>query len=195
MKLVNPIKNLNVLDSAFEYLENKNYRDFMILFLGVNTGLRISDLLKLTIFDVRNKDYIEIKEGKTKKNRKILILKHVKIEIEIYLNYIKGQTYLFEPKHYRNKPLSRKSAYNILKKVEIKFNLERLGTHTLRKTFGYHFYKSTNDIATLMIIFNHIREDITLRYIGIKQDRIDSQTAKWGGIKKNKFKVIKCEMT
>lgn len=195
MKLVNPIKDLNVLDSAFEYLENKNYRDFMILFLGVNTGLRISDLLKLTVFDVRNKDYIDIKEGKTKKNRKVIILPHVKREIEIYLNYIKGQTYLFEPKYHRDKPLSRKSAYNILKKVEIRFNLERLGTHTLRKTFGYHFYKSTNDIATLMIIFNHIREDITLRYIGIKQDRIDNQTAKWGGIKKNKFRVIKCETT
>ena len=42
----------------------------------------------------------------------------------------------------------------------------------MRKTFGYHYYKKTKDVATLMELFNHSHESITLRYIGITQDTI-----------------------
>jgi len=55
------------------------------------------------------------------------------------------------------------------------FNIEEIGTHTLRKTFGYHFYKKTNDIALLMELFNHSSQSITLRYIGMNQDFMDEQ--------------------
>jgi site-specific recombinase XerD len=48
----------------------------------------------------------------------------------------------------------------------------RLG-YTLRKTFGYHFYQRTKDVATLQMIFNHSHPSITLRYIGINQDLMD----------------------
>jgi len=47
---------------------------------------------------------------------------------------------------------------------------ENVGTHTLRKTFGYHFYKQTKDVAMLQNILNHSVQNITLRYIGITQD-------------------------
>ena len=43
----------------------------------------------------------------------------------------------------------------------------------MRKTFGYHYYKQTKDIATLQKIYNHSSPSITLRYIGIVQDEID----------------------
>lgn len=52
-------------------------------------------------------------------------------------------------------------------------DLEAVGTHTMRKTFGYHYYKRTKDVATLMEIFNHSAPSITKRYIGITQDEID----------------------
>ena len=51
--------------------------------------------------------------------------------------------------------------------------LDEIGTHTLRKTFGYHFYNQTRDIALLQELFNHSSPSITLRYIGINQDKID----------------------
>jgi len=50
---------------------------------------------------------------------------------------------------------------------------ENVGTHTLRKTFGYHFYKQTKDVAMLQNILNHSVQNITLRYIGITQDMIE----------------------
>ena len=50
---------------------------------------------------------------------------------------------------------------------------ERVGTHTMRKTFGYHHYQKFKDVAMLQKIFNHSSPQITLRYIGIEQDQID----------------------
>ena len=49
----------------------------------------------------------------------------------------------------------------------------KVGTHTLRKTFGYHHYQKFKDVAVLQKIFNHYSPQITMRYIGIDQDMID----------------------
>lgn len=187
--MVYPIKDLTILDKVFEYLEYKNIRDYMILFLGVNTGLRISDLIKLTVFDV-SETHIRIICKKTGEPLEIPILPHVRKELDLYISKRPNNLYLFTSKEV-DKPISRQRVYDILKSLEIIFELPPLGTHTLRKTFGYHFYQHKNDIALLMEIFGHERESITLRYIGITQDKIDSQMKEWGGIKRNRLKVIK----
>ena len=59
---------------------------------------------------------------------------------------------------------------NACLQLGLKYNI---GTHSLRKTFGYHHYKQFKDIVILQKIFNHSSSDITLRYIGIDQDKID----------------------
>ena len=51
----------------------------------------------------------------------------------------------------------------------------RIGTHTLRKTFGYHFYQEYKDIGLLQYLFNHSSQRVTLLYIGITQELIDSK--------------------
>ena len=61
----------------------------------------------------------------------------------------------------------------------LKFGLERLGTHTLRKTFGYHFYLQTKDIVLLMRILNQNDQSKTLRYIGIEQTTINEAMRKF----------------
>ena len=48
-----------------------------------------------------------------------------------------------------------------------------VGTHTMRKTFGYHHYKQFNDVALLQKIFNHSSPSITMRYVGIAQEELD----------------------
>ncbi|RAP14991.1 hypothetical protein HS9_00315 [Bacillus velezensis] len=52
--------------------------------------------------------------------------------------------------------------------------MDDIGTHMLRKTFGYHFYKQTKDVAMLQEIFNHSDQRTTLRYIGINQDAMNN---------------------
>lgn len=49
-----------------------------------------------------------------------------------------------------------------------------IGTHTMRKTFGYWYYKQTKDIATLQMILNHSHPEITLRYIGVTDEEIEN---------------------
>ena len=81
---------------------------------------------------------------------------------------------MFKSRRGKN-PITRVQAYRIIcsacSSAGLLFNI---GTHTLRKTFGYHFYKEKKDIVILQKIFNHSAPDITLRYIGINQDIIDS---------------------
>ncbi|EMF0195722.1 tyrosine-type recombinase/integrase, partial [Enterococcus hirae] len=68
--------------------------------------------------------------------------------------------------------ITRDRVYQIYTDVAKKLERTDIGTHTLRKTFGYHYYKRTKDIATLMFIFNHSSQAITKRYIGITEDEI-----------------------
>ena len=69
-------------------------------------------------------------------------------------------------------PISRVQAYRILNKAAHDVGLKEIGTHTLRKTFGYHFYRTNHNVAMLQQLFNHSSPAITLRYIGITQDEI-----------------------
>ena len=66
---------------------------------------------------------------------------------------------------------------NILKKASRKAGIkENIGCHSMRKTFGYWYYQRTRDIRTLMLIFNHGEERVTLKYIGVTQEQIDNST-------------------
>lgn len=57
--------------------------------------------------------------------------------------------------------ITRDRVYQIYADIAEKLGRDDIGTHTLRKTFGYHYYKKTRDIATLMFIFNHSSQAIT----------------------------------
>ncbi|BDG48661.1 hypothetical protein PspKH34_32220 [Parageobacillus sp. KH3-4] len=70
-------------------------------------------------------------------------------------------------------PIKRIQAYKILNRAAKRDGILEIGTHTLRKTSGYHFYQRTKDVALLQKIFNHSYPSVTLRYIGINQDIID----------------------
>ena len=98
--------------------------------------------------------------------------------------YIRGKAdyeWLF-PSRQGSDHVQRVRAYQILNEAGQKFGVDHVGTHTLRKTFGYHFYQQTHDIVTLQKIFNHSSIEVTFRYIGISQDMQDA------AIKKISFK-------
>ena len=66
-----------------------------------------------------------------------------------------------------------------MQKLGMEMGRDDFGTHTMRKTFGYHYYRQTHDIATLMAIFNHSSQQITKRYIGITEDEINESLDKF----------------
>ena len=92
--------------------------------------------------------------------------------------YIKGKLdkdYLFKSRNGSNKPITRVMAYIIINDACRKAQItDNVGTHTLRKTFGYHHYQTFHDVAILQYLLNHSSPSITLRYIGITQDNIEN---------------------
>lgn len=95
-------------------------------------------------------------------------------ELELYTKNMREGEYLFKSQKGKNKPITTTQAYRILKECSNKINIPEVGTHTMRKTFGYFHYKQYRDVAILQQIFNHSSPNITLRYIGINQDEIDN---------------------
>lgn len=139
--------------------------------VGINTGLRISDILKLKVKDVKVKDNFMIKEGKTKKKR-VVNISMLRKEIDDYVKDKVDYEYLFESQR-GDRHISTVQAYRILQRAGDYLGRDDIGTHTMRKTFGYHHYKQYKDVAILQEIFNHHALSITMRYIGISQDEIN----------------------
>lgn len=178
MNFVQPIRDPELLNEIKTYLLNTNERNFILFVTGINSGLRISDILKLRVGDLRS-THISMREKKTGKQKRIPITAALRRELKWYLEGKDDDEYLIKSRQGENKPIGRSMAYKILQQVAKKYRLDEIGTHTLRKTFGYHFYYQTKNIALLMEIFNHSSERITLRYIGVNQDTIDQAMIKF----------------
>lgn len=172
MNTVEPIRDKETVLDIAEYLKSKNVRDYVLFMFGIYSGLRISDILKFRVRDVKKKRVISIREKKTGKEKQFPINKELQPILEEYIIGKQDYEYLFS-NPYRNRPITRQQAYNILSEAGEQFGIERIGTHTLRKTFGYHIYQKTKDAAMLMDIFNHADIHITLRYIGVNQETKD----------------------
>jgi len=176
MQTVEPIRKQSEIEQIKGLLKRKRERDYLLFVMGINLGLRISDLLNLKVSDVRDKSYIEVVEQKTGKNRRIPIRANLALLINKFVQNKPDDQWLFRSQKGDNNPITRIQAYRLIKNVCRKAGfVEHIGTHTLRKTFGYHLYQTTKDVALLQNIFNHSSPAITMRYIGINQDIIDLQ--------------------
>lgn len=183
MNTVEPIRDGRKLAAMKAVLKERSLRDYLLFVLGINFALRITDLLNLKISDLvdeqgRIVNSFTVREGKTRKERDIFINQAARKAIQEYLDNLGDYDpdwYLFRSQKGINRPISREHAYEILndaaKTIGIK---ERIGTHTLRKTFGYWArMKGLATIEQLQEIYNHATPAVTKRYIGITQKEIN----------------------
>lgn len=173
MDLVQPIRDKKIIEQFKTELLKNGLRDYMLFVIGINTGLRISDILSLKVNDVKDRTHIRIIEKKTKKDKRFMINVMLKNDIDRYIEGMNDDEYLFQSKKGENKPITRVQAYRILNNAANKLGVDEVGTHTLRKTFGYWHYQQFKDVALLQELFNHSAPSVTLRYIGINQDMMD----------------------
>ncbi|MET3507271.1 tyrosine-type recombinase/integrase [Halalkalibacter oceani] len=170
---VNPIKSDRDIAKMKAALHGRNRLMFV---MGVSLGLRISDLLEIKIGDVRGKTELVVTETKTKKPRRIKLSKTVIAEVK----KLEGadDEYIFRSRQGGNKPISRVQAYRILneaaERAGIADKIGAIGTHSLRKTFGFKLYTQGIDVTRIMAILNHSTPAMTLKYIGITRDEIDA---------------------
>jgi integrase len=173
IKDVQPIRDKQQLeDMGWALKRHCSQRDYILFLLGCETGLRVGDLLKIKTKEIlalkRKKDKtLRVQEGKTKKIRDIYIANCFE-EVYEYASQLDNE-WLF-PSRKGNKAISPTQAYRQLNKAADFAGIEHVGNHTLRKTFGYWFYKATKDVAMLQEILNHSHPQITLRYIGITEE-------------------------
>ncbi|MGE7795006.1 tyrosine-type recombinase/integrase [Lysinibacillus fusiformis] len=184
MNFVQPIRDIDKVKEVQKFLAERNKRDELLFCFGIYTGLRISDILPVKKSDVHNKNVFYIVETKTKNarrmsrkvtsKRRIPIVPELKKMISLHCKDLSEDEYLFKSRQGRNQPITRVRAYDILREAAFACGLSEIGTHTLRKTFGYHIYQNTKDIALLQDIFNHSAPYITMKYIGVNQDAVEA---------------------
>lgn len=191
MKTTQPVRDIVELKKIKRYYREvkPNKRNFLLIICGLNTALRISDILKLRWKDVYNenllsfKSHIDVKEQKTGKKTTVFINNNLKEALASFLKDIiakKGklcdvmEQFIFLGQKSTDKPISRIQAFRIISEAAKKCLLShKVSCHSLRKTFGYHAWKKGVSPALLTSIYNHSSYKITTRYLGIDQDDRD----------------------
>lgn len=192
-----PIKSMDDIIRISQFLiEKKRFRDNMLFIIGINFGLRVSDLRTLRFSHLINddctfRDRFPILEKKTKSTRKHQRNRYISINtavveaVTLYLENTPGvhlSDYMFRSASNNgcneNKPISKQAVDAVLKGVAKDLGLgNRMATHSLRKTFAYHqMVMSGNDPRKLLLLqkmFGHSTAAQTLDYIGITSEEID----------------------
>jgi integrase len=175
---VQPIRNIKDIKRIKRKLKNQSTRDLLLFTLGINCGLRISDLLKLKVAGVRHLmigETLEIREGKTGKRNVLMINGEVKKVLDRFIEEVSplDEDFLFKSRQGKNKHID-KSYVNQMMKKWTKGMKGNYGTHTLRKTFGYiqrtHFGVG---FEILCKRFGHSNPSITMRYLGIQDKEVN----------------------
>ncbi|MGG5333961.1 tyrosine-type recombinase/integrase [Enterococcus sp. AZ163] len=192
MEFVEPIRDKKKIDAMKVILADDRFgdRNVLLFTLGINTAYRISDLRTLKLEDVleisRNKviarERLAMKEKKTGKNNSVFISKKLRKRIEKYtqdhfpeeLATRNFDRYLFPSQKGVDQPLARVSLWRILSNAADRVGLTNIGTHSMRKTFGYFMYKNKTDLTLIQDLLNHSSQRETLRYIGITQEEKDT---------------------
>jgi site-specific recombinase XerD len=184
MNMVEPIRDKKkILAIKRNLKESGNDRNYLLFVMGVNTALRISDLLSIKVGDVIDKqgnikDYLFIKEQKTGRNAKIYLNEVIKQALENFFESIKAidpDRYLFKSER-SNKPLERVRVWVMIQDwvKEAGLEGERYGTHSLRKTWGYQARKQGASIEQISEKLGHKSVTVTKRYLGINQEEINN---------------------
>ena len=178
MATTHPIRSKqDIHELANYYLDRGELRNYVLIVLGIYTALRISDLLRLSwedVYDFKNgrvKASIEIVEKKTLKTTIIALHREAIVALTLFASQaaLYGRPLIENPK--TKKAISRIHAYRLIcGAAEALAFKDRVSCHSLRKTLGYHAWKSGVSPAVIMEIYNHSSLAITRRYLGVTQD-------------------------
>lgn len=158
MNYTNPITEFEDIKIIRNYLKTESNRNYFLFHLGINLGIRIGDLIKLKVKDIKNKSKLVIVEDKTSKIKIIQLNPLLKLDIKNYIQLIQDDIYLFQSRK-GNSHITRQQALRIIKNAIFKTNLnnkyDNIGTHSLRKTFTYFNMIQNNNIEICKGLLNH----------------------------------------
>ena len=176
MNKVDVIKNIEDIRKIKDFLMLSDFRNYLMFIVGINTGLRITQILSLKLSDVVDENK-KIVDKISFNNITYCFNDYVQECLEKYIksnnSTLGSESYIFKSKKGDNQ-IERSQAYRILNDASKSVGLNiKVGTHTLRKTFGYHFYMQNNDLKYLRKLFNHSSINVTADYIGVDYEKIN----------------------
>ncbi len=188
MNFVEPIRDRKRIAQIKNLLRGQGrFRDLLLFVVGVNTALRISDVLRLRIGDFldeqqRIKRRFWIREQKRGKRHEVVINESVR---EVFAEYLAaypniarapGHFIFFNAKtHDYMQPIKRGQAWKFIRAICREVGLPgNYGTHSLRKTWGYHARQQGVDLALIMHKLNHASLVYTKRYLGITDAELEA---------------------
>ena len=192
MNVVEPIREKKQIEGIKGILSagKMGQRNVLLFSIGINTAYRISDLRRLKLSDVLTvsrgrvvaKERLAMKEQKTGKHNSIIISRKLR---KLILDYVENEFpkqlliqdfdyYLFPSRKGNNQPLSRQALWAVISNAANTMGLKNIGSHSMRKTFGYFLYKNGTHIEIIQELLNHSSQRETLRYIGITQEDKDT---------------------
>jgi len=183
MNYVEPIRDRKKIAQIKNLLRGqRRYRDLLLFVVGINSALRISDLLQLQVGQFLNESIRKrfwIKEQKRGKRQEIAINQSIRETLTEYLGEYphivkERENYLFfNPK--TNQSIKRGQAWKFISAICKDVGLSgNYGTHSLRKTWGYHARLQGVDLALIMHKLNHESIAYTKRYLGITDDELQA---------------------
>ncbi len=186
MNFVEPIRDRKKIAQIKNLLRGKKrFRDLLLFTVGINTALRISDVLKLQIGDFLNeqgkpRSRFRVRERKTGKRHEVTVNESIRDALSEYLaaypDISASPAYFTFFNSERNQytvPLKRGQAWKILSSICKEVGLHgNFGTHSLRKTWGYQARMQGVDLALIMYKLNHESLKETKRYIGITDEEL-----------------------
>lgn len=185
MGTTQPIRRNEQIESLKEYFLSKGeIRNYVLVTMGINTALRISDLLELCWGNVWNysrncfRKHLIIEEKKTRKQQIIYLNMACIHALQLLQEHSSGYTdadwFLFQSRVGHNQHIGRNRAYYLIKSAWNELGYEgNISCHSLRKTFGYHAWQNGVSPAIIMTVYNHSSMEITKRYLAIEQDDKD----------------------
>lgn len=180
-----PITTTEKVLDIQDYLKYKNKRDYMLFLLGVTTGYRAGDLVKLKVRDIKealSRKEFTIYEGKkmnsksikerNRKPRTVEIIPEVAKILKEYIHNKKDYEYIFPSRKGTNKAIGVQAVSNILKEAGSYFGLHDITAHSMRKTYAYKIYiESEKDIEAVKELLGHRSREETKRYIGLDREK------------------------
>ena len=183
METVEALKDIKSINSMKRYLKNHSERDYVLFVLGINTGLKITEMLNIKVKDVLEKEsaiksFLLLSYNESKTQREVYLNQKVKKALLHYIqaHHLNSEDYLFQSGK-REKPITRQHAYRIIHQAAEAVGITgKIGTHSMRKTFGYHAYKRGVAVSLLQKHFNHSTPSETLKYLEIsKEDKLQTE--------------------
>lgn len=186
MDFVQPIRDRKKISQIKNLLRGqKRFRDLLLFVVGINSALRVSDMLGLTVADFVDPDgqpraSFLIRESKRGKRTEVVINEAIRDALREELAAYPGIT--DNPEHFvffnqkrggYTQPVSRKLVWRMISELCADVGLAgNYGTHSLRKTWGYHARMNGVAMALIMHKLNHANVQVTKRYLGITDDEV-----------------------